>query len=304
MLGASGLIASGVEAMSADERERALFGLMALANRVLVADHADAGSIESHTRAIERAGAYVGVALEARGATDGATAAPSSPRSRSSSCSARDTPEPSRSRCGRATIQGRLGRRHAKALDLIDAPLDARVRALLLARPLYVSFEGVETDAVARDFKSLAEFDETRVTLELCEALGETLLTRRGWTAAAPRRRKRPFEETPRFSTLLLTALAWLTTRGELRIDRLPSDLVADFLRTTASRRTADPEAPARAMARLIEALAAESDLPRRPAATLRAFGTTCLDRLAADCGNLDPGTPATPRVVGCLRLA
>jgi predicted LPLAT superfamily acyltransferase len=114
---------------------------------------------------------------------------------------------------------------------------------------------------------------------------------------------RRPFEDMPRFSTLLLTALAWHTVRGELRIDRLPTEVVADFLRTTASRRTADPEAPARAMTRLLDALEAEADLSRRPAATLRAFGTTCLDRLAADCGNLDPGMPVTPRVVGCLRL-
>jgi hypothetical protein len=103
---------------------------------------------------------------------------------------------------------------------------------------------------------------------------------------------------------LLLTALAWHATKGELRVDRIPSELVADFLRTTASRRTADPEAPARAMTRLIDALVGDAELSRRPAATLRAFATTCLDRLAADCGNLDPGTPATPRVVGCLRLA
>ena len=115
---------------------------------------------------------------------------------------------------------------------------------------------------------------------------------------------RRPFEDIPRFSTLLLTALAWHSVRGELRVDRLPTDVVADFLRTTASRRTADPGAPARAMSRLVEALDADAELDRRSAATLRAFGTTCLDRLAADCGNLDPGTPATPRVVGCLRLA
>jgi len=92
--------------------------------------------------------------------------------------------------------------------------------------------------------------------------------------------------------------------RNELRVDRLPTEIVADFLRTTASRRTADPGAPARAMAKLLEALEADAELSRRPAAALRAFGATCLDRLAADCGNLDPGMPATPRVVGCLRLA
>jgi hypothetical protein len=189
--------------------------------------------------------------------------------------------------------------------DLIDAPFRARVRALLLARPLYVALaDGVES-AAARDFKTMAEIDETRVTLDLCEALGATLLTARGVTAAAILdEERRPFEDTPTFSTLLLTALAWHATRGEIRIDRLPSDLVADFLRTTASRRTADPDAPTRAMTRLVDELVNGAELSRRAAAALRAFATTCLDRLAADCANLDPGTPVTPRVVGCLRLA
>jgi hypothetical protein len=57
-------------------------------------------------------------------------------------------------------------------------------------------------------------------------------------------------------------------------------------------------------LSKLLDALETEAELSRRPAATLRAFGATCLDRLAADCATLDPGTPATPRVVGCLRLA
>lgn len=306
VLGATGLIGSGVEAMPAGERERALFGLMALTNRVLVADSGDAGSVKAHTRAIERAGAYVNCALEARGATSPARAAvvlagvPAVELFREGYASAVVLQSQTR-----LMFKEGWGAGHAKALDLIDAPLVSRVRALLLARPLFVKFTDGEAEAVTHDFSSLAELDETRVTLELCEALGETLLTRRGWTAAQVLdEERRPFEETPRFSTLLLTALTWFTTRAELCVDRIPSDLVSDFLRTTASRRTADPEAPARAMTRLVEALIAESELPRRPAATLRAFGTTCLDRLAADCGNLDPGTPATPRVVGCLRLA
>ena len=306
VLGQRSLVVRGVESLAHTEQERALFGLMALANRVLVADTEDAGSIEAHTRVIERAGAYVGIALEARGAKDGASAG--------AFLTTLNTVELFREGYARAAaLQARArlmlkdgwGGGHAKAQELIDAPLVARVRALLLPRPLYLSFEAGQADEPARDFRSLAEIDETRVTLELSEALGETLLTRRSLTAADILDEEiRPFEETPRFSTLLLTALAWLTTRGEARADRLPSDLVADFLRTTASRRTADPEAPARAMTRLVDRLVAESELPRRPAATLRAFGATCLDRLAADCGNLDPGMPATPRVVGCLRLA
>jgi len=306
VLGPTGLIVHGVDAMTSADRERALFGLMALANRVLVADGGDAGSIETHALVMGRAGAYVGIALESRGATDGAAAAPILAH----------VPVVELFREGythAAALQSRArlmlkdgwGRAYPKAEELIDAPLRARVRALLLPRPLYVAFSEGEEPVAARDFRTLAELDETRVTLELCEALGEALLTRRGLSAAdILNDERRPFEDVPRFSTLLLTALAWHATRGEVRVDRLPSDLVADFLRTTASRRTADPEAAARAMSRLVEALEAEAELSRRSAATLRAFGTTCLDRLAADCATLDPGLPATPRVVGCLRLA
>jgi len=76
VLGPTRTIVQAVDAMTPADRERALFGLMALANRVLVADGGDAGSIETHARVMERAGAYVGIALEARGAADGAAAAP------------------------------------------------------------------------------------------------------------------------------------------------------------------------------------------------------------------------------------
>jgi hypothetical protein len=306
VLGPTALIVHAVDAMSSADRERALFGLMSLANRVLVADSGDAGSIETHALVMERAGAYVGIALEARGAKDGAAAArifaevPVVELFREGY--ARAAALQSRARL---MMKDGWGRGHAKAEELVDTPLRARVRALLLPRPLYVAFAAGEASVAARDFRTLAEIEETRVTLELCEALGETLLTRRGASVAdILNDERRPFEDTPRFSTLLLTALAWHAARGELRVDRLPSDVVADFLRTTASRRTADPEAPARAMSRLVATLETEADLPRRAAATLRAFGATCLDRLAADCGALDPGLPATPRVVGCLRLA
>jgi len=194
---------------------------------------------------------------------------------------------------------------HPKAIDLIDAPLRARVAALLLPRPLFVALIDGDTEAPTRDFRNLAELEETRITLDLLDALGETLLTRRGIAPADILNDElKSLEVTPRFSTLLLTALAWHAARGEVRVDRLPTEVVADFLRTVASRRTADPEAPARTMTKLIDTLAAEAGLPRRSDAALRAFGATCLDRLAVDCATLDPGMPATPRVVGCLRLA
>ncbi len=291
------LIVSAVDALRADERERVLFGLTALANRVLVADGEDAGALESHARVVTRAGSYVGLALELRGARD--------PETASRILADNSVVELFREGYAQASALQARARLMAKAEDLIDAPLRSRVRALLLPRPLYVDLAEGEESVASRDFRTIGEIDATRLTLELCEALGATLLTRRGATAAAVLNdERRPFEDVPRFSTLLLTALAWHATRGEARIHRLPSDLVADFLRTTASRRTADPGAPARAMERLVETLAIEADLARRPAAALRAFGTTCLDRLAADCAGLDPGTPVTPREVGCLRLA
>ena len=306
VFGPTALIVHAVDAMTSEDRERVLFSLMALANRVLVADGDDAGSVESHTRVLERAGAYVGLALESRGLRDGAAAS-----TILIEISAVELFREGYALAAALQSRARLlwktgwGLGAGKPEELIDAPLRARVRALQLARPLYVAFADGEETAAARDFRTLSEIEETKVTLELCDALGETLLARRGLTAAdLLNEERRPFEDIPRFSTLLLTALAWHSVRGELRVDRLPTDVVADFLRTTASRRTADPGAPARAMSRLVEALDADAELTRRPAATLRAFGTTCLDRLAADCGNLDPGMPATPRVVGCLRLA
>jgi len=306
VLGPKGLIGSAVETLPPDARERVLFALTSLANRVLVADAGDLGSITSHTQALLRAGAYVGLALEARGATDGPDAG----------AVLADVPMVELFREGyaravalqnrtRVMLRAGWGAGAERALDIVDAPLRGRVAALLDARPLFLPVSEADAQSVARDFRTGAEVEETKVTLELLEALGETLLTRRGTSAAELLRDERkPFEDLPRFSTLLLTALAWHATRGELRVDRLPGELVADFLRTTASRRTADPGAPERAMSRLVAALAEDAELERRPAATLRAFGTTCLAWLSADCGSLDPGAPVTPRVVGCLRLA
>lgn len=296
-LAPAGTILAGLEALPVEERERVLFGLNALVNRVLVADNDDPGSMEGRGRVVARAGSYVGLALEARNAKTGAAAALIL-----SEVSAVDLFREGYAKA--ADLQARA-RALSKWIDLIDAPLAASVRALLLPRPLYVALDEADPATGARDFRTVGEIEETRVTLELSETLGEALLTRRGLTAAdVLNDERRPFEDTPRFSTLLLTALAWHATKGEIRVGRLPSDVVSDFLRTTASRRTADSGAPDRAMIRLIDALAGESNLPRRPAVTLRAFGTNALSRLAVDCGNLDPGTPVTPRVVGCLRLA
>jgi hypothetical protein len=103
---------------------------------------------------------------------------------------------------------------------------------------------------------------------------------------------------------LLTTLLAWHATRGELRGDPLPPDVVADFLRTIASRRTAPPEAPARALDSLLEQMTRAYRLDQRELSLLQGFGRYCLEQLAAECGSLDPGIPLDNRAVGCLLVA
>ena len=109
--------------------------------------------------------------------------------------------------------------------------------------------------------------------------------------------------EPPSFSAWLLTLLAWSAVRDELRGDPLPADLASDFLRTFASRRTADPGAAERAMERLLSRLAAQFDLAPQRIAVLQAFGRFCLERLGSECGALDPGVPLDPRHVSCFLL-
>jgi Family of unknown function (DUF6178) len=304
VLGPRELIVRAVEALPAAERERVLFGLTALANRLLVADAADPGAVETHALAIARGASYAGIALEARGAWDDAAAARVLSEVRAVDLF--------REGYDRAAELGRRARRmlahgfgagHAKALDLLDGPLRLRFAALLAPRPRYVE---VDEDGATRqrDFRRLTEIGETVLTLDLVEALARLLIEGTGTTAVTLLDAERgAFEDAPRLSTLLLTMLAWHAARGERRIDPLPADVVADFLRTTASRRTAAPDAPARAMDALVDALAEDAGLDRRLSASVRAFGTSALERLAADCGNLDPGVPVTRRVVGCLRL-
>ena len=110
--------------------------------------------------------------------------------------------------------------------------------------------------------------------------------------------------DTHRFSTLLTTLLAWHATRTEVRGDPLPADVVADFLRTVASRRTAAPEAPERALQNLLGELRETYELSVRESSVVEGYGRYCLERLGEECGGLDPGVPIDPRTVGCLLVA
>ena len=100
-----------------------------------------------------------------------------------------------------------------------------------------------------------------------------------------------------------LDSIARHAARGETRGDALPDDVVADFLRDVASRRTASEDAPTRALEALIVSWTAEFDLTEREKALLRSFGRAGLERLSSECAGLEPGVPVDPRYVSCLLL-
>ena len=83
----------------------------------------------------------------------------------------------------------------------------------------------------------------------------------------------------------------------------LGSDTVAAFLRTVGSRRTASAESAQRALEKFVRALAEQFDLTARDVSVIQSFGRFALERLAGECGGLDPGVPPDPRFVQCLIL-
>jgi hypothetical protein len=291
-----------LDRLTDDGRERALYELLALANRLLVADRGETGDPSAHRAALGTAAGYIWIALEARGAAD--------PLRGSEIVAERPLIELFREGFARAVELQRRARTlvargwpttHARALDLLDEPLGERLAALLEPRPLYVEIPAPEGAPTRRPFRSSAELEETRAAVEMAEVVGRLLVERLGLDVAAA-------VDDPavpaRLSTCFLTLLAWHAARGELRGSALPADVVADFLRTVASRRTADPGAPARTLDGFLARLRDELDLGPRESGVLAAFGRACLERLVTECGSLDPGVPVDARGVSCLLLA
>jgi hypothetical protein len=290
-----------MDSLSGEHRERVLFEFLSVANRILVADGGDTGDPEAHRAAMRKAAGFIGIALSARGAdrTDRAADAlvevPTIDLFREGHAFAVEVQQIAR----RLTREG-WASQHPRALELLDHPIRGRVEALLEPRPRHFACEDGETGTM-REFHTAAELDEARVAVEMAEVLGRLLIEGMGLELervleAAPRA-----AEAHRFSTLLLTLLAWHSTRSELRGDPLPADVIADFLRTVASRRTAAPEADERALESLLDELRTSFDLTLRERSVLEAYGRYCLERLAEECGGLDPGVPIDPRAVGCL---
>ncbi len=149
----------------------------------------------------------------------------------------------------------------------------------------------------------MSELEETRVALEMAELIGRVLADHLGFDSPRVLRQAELDEQAPpRFSAFFLTLLAWSAARDELRGEPLPADVTADFLRNVASRRTAGPEAPGRALESLVRRLAERANLSPREISVLQAYGRFALEKLAEECAGLDPGSAAESKLT-CLIL-
>jgi len=285
-------LADVIDSLRGEVRERVLHEAVSLANRLLVADGADAGEPAAHREVLQKAAAYIGIALQTRNAEAIGPAArtleevPLLELFREGYARAVSLQHEARSLVRNGWPGG-----DAERLQALDSPILERVRGLLAPRPLYFEAAIVEgRNGRLREFRGVEELEETRVSLRMAELVGDLLLSK---MKAAPGK--------ARLSARLLTVMAWHQTRGELCGDPLPAGVVADFLRTVASRLTADPEAPSRALEKLIRSVTRAQRLEPRQVALLEAFGRYALERLADECGSLDPGVPVVPGQVTCL---
>jgi hypothetical protein len=305
VIGAGSVLTTAVDLLPPATREGVLLQLTSLANHLLVADSGDAGDPEAHRAAIEKAASFVGIALAARGVRDPSATAPVISRVPLKELF-REGHERAASLRRRAFGLLREGwaSAHPRALDLLDAPILPRVKALLGPRALHWDPSAAAGKEV-REFRSLTEVEESRVALDVAEILGRVFVERLGLRVAAVLdETERVTGGPPRFSTLLLTALAWHAVRGEFRVEALPAEVTASFLEKVASKRTAPAGASSEAMDAFLARLVLEAGLGAREGAALRAFAVACLDRLAQQCGDLSPSIPPDPRFVSCLLLA
>ena len=291
--------------LSSAELDYVLHQLGALSNRVLVADHLDTGDPESHQAAVRKAAATVGIALATRFASDG----------RPAGAVVREVSLLELFREGYARIDAMKLESHRllhddwpstapDALDLVDPPLRQRLAGLVNRIPLYYQVPIGDTREMFREFQSLDEVLETQTALDLVRRIGSIFVHLLGLDITRLLQESTDFPHgNPRFSTLMMTMMAWHSARMEIRLEPLPGDVLADFLRTVASRRTADDEAPARALTALVRRMTESLELDLRDGAALQGFGQACLPALRAECGQMDPGAPPDQRTVSCLLI-
>ena len=299
-----GLLLPALDHLSGERRERVMFEFLSVANRILIADGGDTGDPRSHHAAIRKAAGFVTIALSSRGAERVEEAAellselPTIELFREGLAGAVELQQRARQLTSAGWASG-----HARALELLDQPIRGRVEALLERRPMFFDHSEDESGSV-REFRNVSELEQARVAVEMAEALGRLLIEGMGLELERVLGGPAPASETHQFSTLLTTLLAWHATRAEVRGDPLPGDVVADFLRTVASRRTAAPEAPQRALENLLGDLRKTYGLSARESSVIEGYGRYCLERLGEECGGLDPGVPVDRHAVGCLLVA
>ncbi len=296
--GMQGRLSDALDRLDDETGERVLHELVSLANHVLVADGADTGEPRAHVEALEKVAGYIRIALETRDPIDAGRDAETLSRVPALELFREGHGQAVELQArARAMTRDGWAAGHERALDLLDPPLRERIDALLEPP---AAGHGAPTPR--RAFRSTAELDEARVALEIAEVMGRFFFGRLGLdlghslAGAAP-----DATEAPSFTTIFLTLLAWNSARGLVSVEPLPHDVLADFLRSVVSRRTADPDAPARSLEALVRRLREEHGLDPRQTALFEAFGRAGLERLAAECGALDPGNPVDPRFVTCL---
>lgn len=297
------LLSPSLDFLSGERRERVLFEFLSVANRILVADGADTGDPQEHRAAIRKAAAFVEIGLASRGVD----------RFDAAAQVLDEVPTIELFREGfamAARLQQRArelrtagwAARHPRALELLDQPIRGRVEGLLEKRPLFFDLDD-DGGYRLRDFRNASELEESRVAVEMADALGALLIDRMGLSLERTLGGTEPASEAHRFSTLVTTLLAWHAARGEMRGDPLPAEVTADFLRTVASRRTASPDAPQRALENLLVDLRSTYGLSSRVSSLIGGYGRYCLERLGEECAGLDPGVPVDRNAVGCLLL-
>jgi hypothetical protein len=289
-------------------RDRVFHELSALANRIMVADGMDTGLPKSHEDAIRKAGAFITIALTTRRASEGNRAV----------LALEEIPVVELFREGYALVEALRAQSsrlltdgwpssHERSLDLIDPPLRQHLAALRNRRPQYYQAAtpgDPGTPEQYRDFLTLAEIHEAGNALDLIEKVGTVLVDHMGLDIARLLEENVEFPfGAPRFSTLLLTMMAWNSSREEIRLEPLPADVAADFIRNVASRRTAGEEAPGRALEKLVGRLATSAGLNAGQVTAVKGYGQAGLASLTAECAQLDPGAPLDQHSISCLLL-
>ena len=301
----SGWLAPALERLDGPNQERVLRETIAVANRILIADRMDTGNRDAHRAALKKAAGYLQIAFEERNAQDPGSVAQL----------LTERPMLDWFREGHrhaAELQGRARRFFEQSwpagvvpnLELLDSPIRERLAGLLEERPLYVSISEIDASRELRPFTSLEEIAESRIAMDLAELLGRIFIDRLGVDPAAIASSNRPERAEPvRFSTLMLTLLAWHGLTGEWNGAPLPAPILRRFIDEIASRKSAPKDAAPLAMERLLGAVDALLGSDPRERSLLEGFGRFSLELLQEQCGALDAESALDPRYLPCLLL-